>query len=292
MNSIKRLFLIFCDHFHMLNWMNDEKYLSLLFEARNGYKLNLSSPKTFNEKIQWLKLNDRNPIYSLFVDKYEVKKYVAEAIGEEYVTKTYGVFDDFSQIDFSSLPNQFVIKCTHDSGGVVICKDKKTFSIRNAKRKITKSLKNRFYLSGREYQYKNVKPRILIEEYLEDKSLKELVDYKFFTFDGIVKALFVATGRQSKQGPTFDFFDSSYIHLPITNGHPFRSVPPAKPLNFEKMKECAEKLSTGFPHLRIDFYEANGRMYFGEITLYQNSGLVPFKPSEWDYKFGSWITIV
>lgn len=292
MNKIKKMVLLFLDHFNLLNNVADEKYLKLMFEARNGYRLNLDHPTTFNEKIQWLKLNDKREIYSIFVDKYEVKKYISQTFGDQILVPTLGIWDKFDDIDFDKLPDKFVLKCTHDSGGNVICKDKAQFDKKRAKKKINKCLKKKFYLSGREYQYKGIKPRIIAEEYIEDKATNELIDYKFFSFDGKVKAMFVATGRQSKEGVHFDFFDEQFNHLPIFNGHPMNKITPKKPNNFDLMIKTAETISKGYPHLRVDFYEANGKMYFGEITLYQNSGLVPFTPLDWDVKFGSWITIV
>ena len=198
-------------------------------------KLNLKDPKTFNEKLQWLKLYDRNPKYTQMVDKHEVKNYVASRIGSEYIIPTLGVWDKFEDIDFDSLPNQFVLKCTHDSGGLVICKNKSDLDIDATKRKINKCLKKNYYWHGREWPYKNLRPRIIAEQYMEDTSTKELRDYKFFCFDGEVKALFIASDRQVKGEETkFDFFDMEYNHLPFTNGHPNARVMPEKPKGFEK----------------------------------------------------------
>ena len=257
-----------------------------------GTKLNLKNPRTFNEKLQWLKLHDRKPFYTDMVDKYLAKEYVSKIIGNEYIIPTLGVWNHFDDIDFERLPNRFVLKCTHDSGGVVICKDKQAFDYKNAEKVLEYSLKQKFYLQTREWPYKNVKPRIIAEEYLEDNELKELRDYKFFCFDGQVKALFVASDRQNKAEETkFDFFDPSYNFLKIVNGHPNSEIPPSKPKNFEKMIELAEKLSKDIPHVRCDFYEVNGKVYFGELTFYHWSGLVPFIPSEWDIVFGSWLKL-
>ena len=226
------------------------------------------------------------------VDKYEAKKYVADKIGEEYIIKTLGVWDKFDDIDFSTLPNQFVLKTTHDSGGVVICKDKSTFDIKIAKEKLEKTLKRNYCFMNREWPYKNVKPRIIAEEYMVDESGYELKDYKFFCFDGKVKVLFVAKDRTKANEETkFDFFDENFNHLPFTNGHPNSEPPYVKPQNFEKMKELAEVLSKDIPHLRVDFYNINGKIYFGELTFFHWSGLTPFEPEEWDYKLGSWINL-
>jgi len=226
------------------------------------------------------------------VDKFDVKKYVADRIGEEYIIPTYGVWDSFDEIDFDKLPDQFVLKCTHDSGGLVIVRDKSALDKTKARRKIEKCLKRNFYYLGREWPYKDVKPRIIAEAYMEDETTAELRDYKFFTFNGVPKVLFVASERQKEGEETkFDFFDMDYNHLPVCNGHPNASVPPKKPETFEKMRELAEKLSEGIPHLRVDFYEVNGKIYFGELTFYHWSGMVPFEPEEWDYTFGSWLEL-
>ena len=274
------------------NGMDDEKYLRLIFNARMGHPLNLENPVTFNEKLQWLKLHDRNPIYPKLVDKYEVKKYVAEKIGEQYVIPTLGVWNKFEDINFDELPQQFVLKCTHDSGGLVICKDKDTFDYEAAKKKIETSMKRNFYYHGREWPYKNVKPRIIAEKYMEDSSTQELRDYKIFTFGGVAKALFIATDRQDSTTDTkFDFFDADFVHLPFTNGHPNAKVTPAKPESFEEMKKLAERLSENIPHVRVDYYEVNGRAYFGEMTFSHWSGFTPFDPEEWDATFGEWLKL-
>lgn len=279
-------------HRGLLNWMSDKAYLKLAYWVRMGRRLNLRNSKLYSEKIQWLKLYDRKPEYTQMVDKYEAKKYVAERIGEEYIIPTLGVWDKFEDIDFDSLPNQFVLKCTHDSGGLAICQDKDTFDMEKAKKRIKGSLKTNYYYHGREWPYKNVKPRIIAEKYMEDKATCELRDYKFFCFDGQVKALFIATERGSATEETkFDFFDENFNHLPFTNGHPNAEKLPEKPVNFEKMKELASVLSKGIPHLRVDFYEADGRAYFGELTFSHWSGMMPFDPPKWDEILGSWIQL-
>ena len=273
-------------------WMNDEQYLKQKYKRIFGKELNFENPQTFNEKLQWLKLYDRNPEYTKMVDKYEAKKYVASIIGEEYIIPTLGVWDRFEDIDFESLPNQFVLKTTHDSGGVVICNDKNNFDYKTARKKLNSSLKRNFYLMGREWPYKAVKPRILAEVYMEDEETKDLRDYKFFCFDGDVKALFIATERQNKNEETkFDFFDADFNHLDVRNGHPNAKVLPSKPICFEQMKKLAGILSKGIPQLRVDFYEINGNVYFGELTFFHWSGFVPFEPKSFDKIFGDWIIL-
>ncbi len=271
----------------------DKLYSSLKYRIKMKKWINWKNPETFNEKIQWLKLNDRNPLYTKLVDKYEVKDYVSNIIGEKYIIPTLGIYDKFDDIDFTKLPEQFVIKCTHDSGGLVICKDKSSFNIENAKEKINKSLKRNYYYGNREWPYKNVKPRILIEKYMEDKKDKELRDYKFYCFDGYVKALLVATNRQSKNEELcFDYFDSEYKHLELTNHyHPNNKNIPHKPVKFAEMLKLSEKLSKGFPHVRVDFYEVNGEIYFGELTFYDMGGLLKIHPDDWDLEWGKLIKL-
>ena len=285
-------FFYFLEEKGVLNLLTDSMYLKLIYKARMGKKLNLKQPLTYTEKIQWIKLYDRNPIYTKLVDKYEVKSYVANKIGEKYIIPTLGVWDCFDEIDFDKLPNQFVLKCTHDSGGNVICRNKAEFDFVKAKEKIEKCLKRNYYWHGREWPYKNVKPRIIAEYYMEDEKTGELRDYKFFAFNGSTKALFIASDRQVVGEETkFDFFDENFQHLDLKNGHPNALTIPDKPQNFETMKELANKLSEGFPEVRVDFYEANGEVYFGELTFAHWSGLTPFEPEAWDKTFGDWIDL-
>lgn len=272
--------------------LSDEEFLRRKFYARMKTELNLEQPRTFNEKLQWLKLYDRRPEYTQMVDKLAVKKYVSDRIGEEYVIPTLGVWERFEDIEFDSLPNQFVLKCTHDSGGLVICKDKSNFSIKKARRKIEKSLRRDFFAVGREWPYKHVPKRIIAEKYMEDTETGELRDYKFFCFGGEPKALFVATERHTPgEEVKFDFFDADYHHLDLIQGHQNAKIVPKKPQQFELMKELARNLSQDIPHVRVDFYEVNGRAYFGELTFFHFDGVVPFEPSKWDDLFGSWIEL-
>ena len=254
--------------------------------------LNLNAPQTYNEKLNWLKLYYHNPLYTTLVDKLLVKEYVAKKIGREHIIPTLGHWDSFDEIDFDKLPNQFVLKTNHDSGGIVICKDKATFDKEAAKKKLMKSLKHDYYRFSKEWPYKNVKRQILAEQYMEDESGFELKDYKWFCFDGEAKMLYIASDRQVKEVETkYDFFDVDFKHLPIKNGHPNAVLPIPKPNGFEKMKDLAQILSNGLPHVRIDFYDVNGRIYFGEMTFYHNSGFSVFEPDCWDKTLGSWIKL-
>jgi hypothetical protein len=270
--------------------LTDKLQIKIAYRLAHKTKLDLDNPQRYSEKIQWLKLYDRNPYYTKMVDKYLVKDYVIGIIGSEYVIPLIGVYDNFNDIDFSKLPNQFVLKTTHDSGSVVICRDKESFDFSKAREKLTKSLKRNFYYLTREWPYKNVSPRIIIEKYIEFNG--ELTDYKFFCFNGVPKALYVATDRFNEFSETrFDFFDMNFNHLPIVNGHPNSDHAIERPLLFEKMKELSRILSKNLPHVRIDFYEVNSKIYFGEFTFYHMNGLAKFEPEEWDYTFGEWLTL-
>lgn len=269
----------------------DETYLKVLYWAYMGKRLNLNPPTTYNEKLQWLKLHDRKPIYTKMVDKYEAKNFVADIIGEKYIIPTLGVWERPEEIDYSILPQKFVLKTTHDSGGIKIIDKSKGFDIEEINAFFTKRLESSTYEFQREWPYKDVPKRIIAEQYMEDEKTHELRDYKFFCFNGKVKALFIATDRQSDNPTAFDFFDPDFNWLDIRHGHPNAKTKPEKPLNFELMKELASKLSFGFPQLRIDLYEINGEVYFGELTFFHHGGIIPFDPEKWDYTFGSWIML-
>ena len=253
--------------------IDDAEFLKIRYEKAFNKELDLNNPKTFNEKLQWLKLHDRNPIYPKLVDKYEVKKYVANIIGEEYIIPTLGIYNNFDEINFDELPSQFVVKCTHDSGSTIVCKDKEKFNINDCKRKINKALKKNFYYISREWPYKNVKPKILIEEYKEDQS-GELKDYKVYSFNG--KADYVmACFDRFNDGPKFIYYDKKWnIKKEFSNdGLKYGDkINLEKPKNLDKMFEFAEILSKGIDFVRVDFYEVNNKLYFGELTFYPSGG--------------------
>lgn len=267
----------------------DKQLLKIIYRCNMHRPLNLKHPQTFNEKMNWLKLYDRKPIYTTMVDKFAVKDYVAGIIGDGYVIKTLGVWDSFDDIDFESLPDRFVLKTTHGGGnlGVVVCKDKSKLDKSLAKKRL--SLKNGVYRA--EWPYKNVPHKIIAEQYMEDQKTGELRDYKFFCFDGSVKAMFVASERQNREEPYFDFFDADFNHLDIVQGHPNNPVLLEKPESFDDMKRIASILSKGIPSVRIDMYEVNGKAYFGEITFYHFGGIVPFQPESVDSDWGKWIEL-
>lgn len=280
---------------HFGQWLPDNIYLRIMFPLKIGYKLNLKSPKTFSEKIQWLKLYDRQPKYTMMVDKYEVKKYVADVIGKEYVIPTLGVWNKPEDIEWDCLPDQFVLKTTHGGGseGVVICLDKNNFDKQRAIAKLNVSMGQDIYKYSKEWPYKNVQRRVLAETYIKPiPGLNDLPDYKFFCFNGQVKALFVGTDRQKVGAEVkFDFFDADFNHLPFKQGHENAEITPIRPKNFELMKQLASKLSEGIPQVRVDLYDLGDRVLFGELTFSHFSGTVAFEPEEWDYKFGEWIEL-
>lgn len=266
--------------------------VKLLYKKKFGKKLNLKNPQTYSEKLQWLKLYDKNPLYTKLVDKYEVKNYVAEKFGEDLIIPTLGVWDKFEDIDFNQLPDQFVLKTAHDSGGIYICKDKSKIDFSALSKFIKQRQKVNPYYSNREWPYKNVKPRVIAEKFMIDESGEGLKDYKFFCFNGKVKAMFIATDR-NKEGTEvkFDFFDRDFKHLPFKQGHENAEITPNKPAKYEEMVAIAERLSEGFCQVRVDLYNINGKIYFGEYTFFHFSGTQPFVPECWDKTFGDWITL-
>lgn len=271
---------------------NDETYLRWYYFFCMKKRLNLKLPTTYNEKINWLKLYNRNPFYTTLVDKLKVKDVVAQMIGEEHVIKTLGVWKRAEDIDWDKLPDRFVLKTTQGGGnvGIMICRDKSSFDKSKAVANMNAALKQNLYYSSREWPYKNVEPMIFAEEYMEDEH-GELRDYKFFCFNGKCKMLFVATERQTREEPYFNFFDENYNPLPFMQGHPVNPVIPEKPEGFDEMKRVAEELSKGLPHVRMDLYIINGKVYFGEYTFYHFGGTMPFEPAEWDYKIGEWLQL-
>lgn len=273
--------------------ISDKKYVKLQYRCYTGRKLNLKNPQLYSEKLCWMKLYDHNPLYTSLVDKLKVKDYVKQKIGTEYVIPTLAVWDMPEDILTDNLPNKFVLKdtCSGNNEGVVICRDKSRFDFEKAVSALRRSFNSNMYMAGREWPYKEVNKKIIVEPYIEDETTKELRDYKFFCFDGKVKALFIATERQSLDGVKFDFFDADFNYMPIINGHPNAKVPPKKPQTFKLMKKLAAKLSEGIPQVRVDLYEANGKVYFGEMTMFHHNGTCLMKPIKWEYKFGEWFDL-
>ena len=269
----------------------DKIYLQMLYYSVTDKKLDLSNPKTFNEKLQWLKLYDRKPEYQQMVDKAESKNYVSKIIGEKHIIPTLGIWDNFDEIDFNSLPDKFVLKTTHDSGGVVICRDKNTFDIENAKLKLSKSLKNNFYWQFREWPYKNVKPRILAEELIELPDNADLMDYKFFCFDGEPKFLKVDFGRFKEHHANYYDIDWNLLTLGEEICPPNPEIRIIKPENLSEMLSIVRTLAKGHSFIRIDLYITPNNILFGELTFYPNAGIGRFTSQEWEEKVGDMIKL-
>ncbi len=269
----------------------DKAFIKWQYKVFMGKRLNLKNPKTYNEKLQWLKYYYRIPTHIPLVDKYEVRSYIASLFGEEHLIPCYGVFECWDDIDFEALPNEFVVKCTHDSGSVAICRDKATWDCQRARELIEKGLAhNQFYLS-REWPYKHVKPRIIVEALLRDEANEDLKDYKFMCFNGQAKAVYTVSGREAVGGPYETYFDMNWERLPVA--HHYEPCPDVieKPVCFDQMVACANRISEKEPFVRVDFYEVNGKMYFGEITFFPSGGRFAFNPESFDELFGSWITL-
>jgi len=275
---------------------SDSLYLRVYYRLRTGEKLNLSNPVTFNEKMQWLKLHNTSSLCTQMADKYAVRQLIADTIGEQYLIPLLGVWDRFDDINYDELPDRFVLKTTHDSGSVVLCKDKNTLDLKAARKKLTKSLSNNYFWAGREYPYKNIPPRIIAEEYMINEGEFDLPDFKFFCFNGVPTVLFYASERFNEKGEKghvkFDYYDMNLNHLPIkSRGHENSSKPLCPFPQFDEMKQLASQLSKGFPFLRVDFYLINGHVYFGELTFHHDGGVVPFVPEEWNYTLGDKIVL-
>jgi len=275
-----------------LNFLFPDKiYLKMLYRLKLGRKLDLKNPKRFTEKLQWLKLYNLKPEYTTMVDKYAVKDYVAGIIGKAHIIPTLGAWDRPEDIDWATLPNQFVLKTTHGGGGtgVVICSDKSTFNCEDAIAKLKHSMKANIYGELRELPYKNVKKRIIAEEFKTDGD-GQLRDYKFYCFNGEPKVMLIASNRYTTHN--FDYFDVDFNHLPITSVAGPNSVEELSvPENFEMMKEIARKLSAGIPHVRVDLYSTSDGVFFGEMTFFDSSGFDNMNSDAVDLQWGSWITL-
>ena len=271
----------------------DVIYLKIKFRLLVGTMLNLKNPRTFNEKMQWLKLYNRKPEYTVLVDKYKVRDYIARELGEEYLIPLLGVWDKAEDIDFDTLPDKFVLKCNHNSGlGMCICKDKSKLDTKKVKAELKKGLKQNYYMHGREWPYKNVERKIICEKYMEDESRSELKDYKLWCFGGKVEVVLTCAERFSETGLKENFYDPEWNLLDMRRpAHANTDYPIAKPQCLDKMIAFAEQLSKGFPFLRVDFYEVDKKLYFGELTFFPATGMENFEPTEWDRKLGDLINL-
>lgn len=292
--SFRRLSL-----YGLTKWIPSKTYIKLKYRLATGKKLNLASPKTFCEKLQWLKLYDHNPQYTRMAGKVEAKEYATEKLGEGHIIKTLGVWDNYDEIDFDNLPNQFVLKCSHDSGGFAIVKNKAEFDKEKFRNKFEKSLQKNYFYQGREWPYKNVKPQILAEEYMTDENKPEgamegLIDYKFYCFNGEPKFLYVCVAdiKNNDKHGWLSFYNLDKTPAPFGRSdhkaYPYEIKWPEK---FEEMIEAAKKLAEGTKFVRIDLYWLNDNIYFSECTFFPGGGLAPFEPQEWEEKIGSWIKI-
>lgn len=276
----------------LFNWLSDEKYLKLRYKAELGKNLNLENPQTFNEKLQWLKLHNRKPEYTMMVDKYKVRQYIADTIGEQYLIPLLGVWDDPDEIDFESLPDQFVLKCNHNSGtGMCICKDKSKLDIKEVRKGLKRGLAENYYLLGREWPYKDVPRKVIAEKYMEDSETSELRDYKFFCFGGIAKCYKVNFDKFVQVHGNYFTPYGNMMKLGDEDSPPDFNRVIAAPSNLKKMRELSEILSKSHPFLRTDFYDVDGKVYFGELTFYHDAGFCNFLYEGNDELLGSWLKL-
>lgn len=286
-----RIFFYLSEH-GVLDRLSDEAYLRLLFRATMGQKLRLENPQTFNEKLQWLKLNNRKPEYTVMADKYLVRDYIAKTIGEEYLIPLLGVWERAEDIDFDALPNQFVLKCNHNSGlGMCICKDKSKLDVEKVRAELKQGLAQDYYLTAREWPYQDVPRRIICEKFMTDSG-SELADYKIHNFNGEPRMILVCRDRFQASGLTEDFFDENWNHLSVKRpDHPNASVAIPRPAQLEEMLRLSRILSAGHSFLRTDFYTIGDRVYFGELTFFPAAGMGAFAPPEWDLTIGQWLKL-
>lgn len=290
-SDLKRYAIYFIGRFIKGSDTLDKLYLQMLYKHEMGEKINFDKPLTFNEKLQWLKIYNKNPIYTQLVDKFEVKKIIAQKFGDKCVIPTYGIWSAFNDIDFDKLPNRFVLKCTHDSGSVVIVKDKSKLDFHKTKEVLSHSLKRNYYDNTREWPYKNVKPRIIAEKYIIDEN-NELNDYKFYCFNGYVDCV-MACYERSSGNPKFYFFDNEWKlkRINVRGKYAPEDFSKPKPVRLDEMFYIAQELSKGIPFVRVDLYEVSGKVYFGEMTFCPQSGLDPNYLPETDKYFGKLIDL-
>ena len=290
MHSVIKWIYLKIEKFELLNFLPDELFVRLLYRVAMGKKLDLKHPRSFNEKIQWIKLYDHNPLYTVVADKYAVREYVKDKVGEEYLIPLLGKWDSVDDIAFDELPDSFVLKCNHDSGGVVICGDRKDLDVEAAKKKLRSHLKRNHYSLSREWGYKEIRRCIIGEKYLIDDETKELRDYKFFCFNGKPAMIQVDFDRfvdhkRNLYTPDWELLDLT-IKCPNDPSADIR-----RPVNLDEMLAISEKLSAGFPEMRVDLYSVNGKTYFGELTVYHGGGIEKFTPESYGLKLGDMIDL-
>ena len=278
-----------------MSFLSDEVFIKAVFKMRVGYRLNLDNPQTYNEKLQWIKLYDRDPRYTIMVDKVKVRDLISKTIGDQYLIPCIGVWNSEEEIDFESLPEQFVLKCNHNSGiGMCICKDKSELDIPKVKAELRKGLNQEYFYHSREWPYKNVPKRIIGEKYMVDESGEELKDYKVMCFNGEPKLIELHMGRFTDH-QSQDFYDTEWNKTKMTQGglslYGGTEVVMPKPETLDEMLSLSRILSQGIPHVRVDWYSINDRLYFGELTFFDGSGFDPYDNPEDDLLLGSWIKL-
>lgn len=292
--SLKRVYAL-CRDIKMLGMRteSDRHYITRKFQRMLGYKPDLDHPKTFQEKLQWIKLNDRKPVYHDMVDKVAAKKFIIDKLGDENLCiPTLGVYNRFEDIDFEALPDEFILKCTHDSGSYCICAAKKSFDKKKAKERLLVNFKYDYFYFSREWPYKGLKHRIIAEPLLHDGTGQYLRDYKFYTINGEPKFFYTTSDRENKDGVREDFFDIEGNLLDINQlGYYNNPITPDLPQNLKKMVEMARILAKDTYHLRVDFYEVNGKVYVGEMTFFDGGGFVAFDPEKYNRILGDWINL-
>ena len=278
---------------------NDRYAIEQQWMSRNGYPLNLDNPQSYCEKLNWIKLYDRNPQYTLMADKYQVKKFVAEKIGSKYVIPTLAVYKSVDEIDLDKLPDQFVLKCNHDSGSTIVCTDKSKFDLEQAKEKLKKALSIQYFYFSQEWPYKNIPRRIIAEQYIEPelqydesgnviKDSEDLWTYKFICTNGIPRIMYITV----KNGEVWEnYYDMEYKPLEISTVFRQSTIPTPKPECWEELKQIAARLTEGIPHVRCDLYVIRGQIYFSEFTFFNWGGWMPFKPEKWNKIIGDWIEL-
>lgn len=271
----------------MFEWMPEERIIKIMYKIKMNKDIDLEKPTTFNEKMQWLKLYDRKDEYTIMVDKYEARNYIADKVGKEYLVPLLGVWDNFDEISFDDLPNQFVLKTTHDSGGVIVCQNKSELNWEKARKKINKCLKTNYYYRGREYPYKNIKPRIIAEKYLASPE-GDLKDFKIMCFNGKPKIILTCSERFYDSGLKLDFFDTEWNHLDVCRPKASNSSHKIeRPTHLEEMLFISKEIAKDMSFVRVDFFEVNNKIYLGEITLYPSSGFEAFVPESFDNILGN-----
>lgn len=285
----KKIFCILSNR-GIFNWMPDELFLKIYFYCSMGYKLDLNNPKTYNEKLQWLKLYERNKQYCTLVDKYDVRKYIEETIGKEYLVPIIDIYNSTDKIDWSKLPKEFVLKCTNGSASVIICRDKTKLDKDVQIKKLNRWLSKNVFYYGREWPYKDLKPRVICEKLLKDKDDKSPKDYKIFCFNGEPKTISIHDGRFTDEY-THDIYDINWNKIDVRRGRKNSNIVREKPKNFDKMLEISRILAKGLKHIRVDLYNLDGKIYFGELTFFTASGFQKFDPFKYDYIWGEWIDL-